>query len=316
MSFLCAIPLIGSLLTSCLPPLPLATGYVEGEYILLAPVEIAQIAEVTVRRGDSVVKGQEVVFLERRDAEFSVAQAAAGLDKAISNLVDISKGRRPEEIAVIEASVASAKAQAKETARELTRQHDMLARGVVPQTSYDRAETQNEIAIASVHQLEANLRVAKLPARADQIKTAEAAVSQARAAHDIAQWRLGKRTLTSPTNGVVFDVIQNAGEVAGPQAPVVSILPVGGVKLRLYVPEKAISNISLGTALRVSCDGCTPALAHVSYVASGPEFTPPVIYSLQNRQKLVYLVEARLGPDDTRLKPGQIVNVDLDTASK
>ena len=36
-----------------------------------------------------------------------------------------------------------------------------------------------------------------------------------------------------------------------------------------------------------------------------------MIYSLQNRQKLVYLIEAR--PEgDAALKPGQIVDVDLD----
>ena len=47
--------------------------------------------------------------------------------------------------------------------------------------------------------------------------------------------------------------------------------------------------------LDVHCDGCAPddLTARVTYVSDGPEFTPPVIYSLENRQKLVYLVEAR-----------------------
>jgi HlyD family secretion protein len=74
--------------------------------------------------------------------------------------------------------------------------------------------------------------------------------------------------------------------------------------------------VHTGTKLKVHCDGCAPGLtATVSYVADGPEFTPPVIYSLQNRQKLVYLLEAR--PDDTTaLKPGQIVDVSLAEARK
>jgi HlyD family secretion protein len=59
MSFLCTLPLISSLLTTCLPPLPLASGYVEGEYVLMAPVETAQIDQVTVRRGDRITAGQE-----------------------------------------------------------------------------------------------------------------------------------------------------------------------------------------------------------------------------------------------------------------
>ena len=51
--------------------------------------------------------------------------------------------------------------------------------------------------------------------------------------------------------------------------------------------------------------------ATVTYVADEPEFTPPVIYSLNNRQKLVYLVEARPEGDGTMLRPGQIVDVQL-----
>ena len=49
----------------------------------------------------------------------------------------------------------------------------------------------------------------------------------------------------------------------------------------------------------------------MSYVADEPEFTPPVIYSLENRQKLVYRVEARPAPDSKGLRPGQIVDVAL-----
>ena len=316
MSFLCTLPLISSLLTTCLPPLPLASGYVEGEYVLMAPVETAQIDQVTVRRGDRITAGQELVLLEKRDAEISVAQASASLKQAESNLSNISQGRRPEEIAVIEASVASAKAQVNEARRELKRQQDLLARGITPQAAFDQAQTQAEVAQAAVSVLEANLAVARLPARADEIKAAEANVAQAQAALENAEWRLSKRTLTAVSSGIIFDVIRSQGEVAGPQAPVLSILPDGAVKLRLYIPETAISQISLGTKLVVDCDGCADTTAEVSYVSSGPEFTPPVIYSLENRQKLVYLIEARPSKGSTAMKPGQIVNVDLASGTK
>ena len=312
MSVFCSIPIVSSLLATCLPPLPMATGYVEGEYILIAPVEIAQIEKVTVLRGDTVAAGQDIVILEKRDAEIAVAQAVAALGQAQSNLANISLGRRPEEIAVIEAALASARAQSQETARELSRQVDLLARGLTPQAKYDQADTQNKIATAQVVELEANLSVAILPARADEIRAAKAAVDQALAAEDQARWRLSKRTLSAIGAGTVSDVIRNAGEVAGPQAPVLAILPEGAIKLRLYVPEALISGIDIGTVLSVGCDGCIANLtAKVSYVAPGPEFTPPVIYSLENRQKLVFLIEARPNPGSQDLKPGQIVHVDL-----
>ena len=85
----------------------------------------------------------------------------------------------------------------------------------------------------------------------------------------------------------------------------------GAVKLRLYVPEAGLSSIAPGTVLNVNCDGCAGATATVTYVSDAPEFTPPVIYSLQNRQKLLYLVEARPDAGTRALNPGQIVDVDL-----
>ena len=92
---------------------------------------------------------------------------------------------------------------------------------------------------------------------------------------------------------------------------VVSMLPDGAVKLRLYVPEPQFASIAVGKQLSVHCDGCPDGLvARISYVSSEPEFTPPVIYSLETRQKLVYLVEAKVENDGT-LQPGQIVDVNL-----
>ena len=312
MSFICTLPFLATFFSVCAGPGPLAVGYVEGEYVLVAPIEVAQIVDLAVKRGDRVIAGQALGRLERRDAEIAVAQAQAALAQAESQLADLKQGRRPEEIAVLEATLNSAKAQAAAAELTLRRQADLLKRGIAPQSAYDDASTARDVAEATVGQAEANLAVARLAARADQIEAAQAAVEQASAALESAQWRLSKRTLSIPESGVVSDIIRNAGEVAGPQAPVLSILPDGAVKLRAYVPETALSSISVGTLLEVHCDGCGDAMgATVSYISADPEFTPPVIYSLENRQKLVYLIEARPDGDAAALAPGQIVDVDL-----
>jgi HlyD family secretion protein len=315
-SFLCSLPLISALFTACQPPSPLAVGYVEGEYVLIAPVETAQITAVDVRRGDRIVAGQPLADMERRDAEIAVAEAKAARATAERKLADLRQGKRPEEIAVIAASLDSARAQAAVAERERDRQRDLFERGVATQALYDTAQTNYDVALAKVAEMEANLAVAKLPARQDEIKAAEATVTQARANEAAAEWRLGKRTLTSPKPGAVSDIIRNPGEVAGPQAPVLSVLPDGAVKLRLYVPERVLSQVAVGTRLTVRCDGCGAGMtATVSYVSPDPEFTPPVIYSLETRNKLSYLIEARPDPGSTALKPGQIVDVVLADAS-
>jgi HlyD family secretion protein len=310
--FFCAIPVVSALFNACAPVLPFATGYVEGEYVMVAPVAVAQINSLAVKRGDRVEAGQPLVEMERRDAEIALNEAEAAVAQAESQLANLREGRRPEEIRVIEATLASAKAQLEEADRAKIRIQSLAARGSATTAQADDVATTASVARARVAEAEANLAVAKLPARPQEIAAAEAALAGARAAKAKAEWNLSQRRLTAPAPGVINDVIRDAGEIAGPSAPVLSMLPEGAVKLRLYVPEPAIAGISLGTELQVHCDGCADGeTAIITYISDAPEFTPPVIYSLQNRQTLVFLIEARPEAGSHALKPGQIVDVAL-----
>ncbi|MET0598577.1 MAG: HlyD family efflux transporter periplasmic adaptor subunit [Mesorhizobium sp.] len=311
MSFACSIPIVASLL-GCAPAAPLAVGYVEGEFVLLAPIEVAQVETVEVRRGDRVAPGNPIVHLEKADAEIAVTQAQSAVLRAQAQLADLKIGKRPEEIAVLEASLQSALAEQAEAARVLTRQSDLLERGTATRADYDRAQTATQTADAAVGQARANLDVARLPARAETIKAAENQVAMAKAELEQAKWRLSKRVLVAPSPGRIDDVIRDPGDIASPSAPVISMLPDGAVKLKVYVPEESFSSVKVGGKLAVRCDGCPDGLtARISYVSPDPEFTPPVIYSLETRQKLVYLVEARPEDPNSPLQPGQIVDVDL-----
>lgn len=307
----CAVPLVSALFASCTPPMPLATGYVEGEYVQIASVSTAQVLTLAVAAGDRVGQGQPLVALEKRDAEIALAQAEAALSRAESQLANLRHGRRPEEIRVIEAALASAAAQGGEARRNADRLIGLAARGVATETQRDDAATAAEVAEARVAEIEANLAVARLPAREGEIAAAEAALREATAARDHALWQLDKRALTSPAAGVVTDIIRRPGEIAAAGQPILSLLPDGAVRLRLYLPEADLARVATGDLLDVRCDTCPAGLtATISYIADGPEFTPPVIYSVDSRQKLVYLIEARPS-DGISLKPGQIVDVDL-----
>jgi HlyD family secretion protein len=93
--------------------------------------------------------------------------------------------------------------------------------------------------------------------------------------------------------------------------PVLSLLPPGNIKVRFYVPEAALPAIAYGDTVKVSCDGCAGDLtARVSFIARQSEFTPPVIYSLEERAKLVFLIEA-LPDKPGELRVGQPVDVTM-----
>lgn len=311
MSVICALPLIARL-ASCAAPETLAVGYVEGEYVNLAPVAAARLVEVTPRQGDRVEAGETVAWQERTDAEIVLAEAEAARDQAEAELANLREGSRPEEIAVTEASLAAAQVRLSEAERQAERQTALADRGVVAQAALDAIVAARDTAQADVAQLRAQLAVERLPARAQVVKAAEGRLRSAEAAVRNAAWQLGQRSLVAPAAGEITDVFLRAGEIAGPAAPAVSLLPDGAWKLVVFVGETAFAGIAPGDTLAVRCDGCPEGLrATVSYVSDEPEFTPPVIYSVENRQKLVYRVEARPAGRDITLRPGQIVDVSL-----
>ena len=67
--------------------------------------------------------------------------------------------------------------------------------------------------------------------------------------------------------------------------------------------------LALGEAVTIRCDGCkADVAAKVTFISRTSEFTPPVIYSLDERAKLVFLIEARTETPG-ELRVGQPVDV-------
>ena len=143
----------------------------------------------------------------------------------------------------------------------------------------------------------------------------DAAVSALRVAeaHVVtSQTRLARRNGFAPVAGTVQQIYFREGEMAPAQRPVLSIMPPGNMKVRFYVAEPDLPKIAIGDEVRVTCDNCAPDLtARIYFIATTAEYTPPVIYSLDERNKLVYLVQARPSRPDA-LRVGQPISVYLD----
>ena len=140
---------------------------------------------------------------------------------------------------------------------------------------------------------------------------AEATLRTAEARLNSLQTRLTRRKVASPASGAVQQIYFRQGEMVPVGRPVLALLPPENIKLRFFLPESMVPKIAIGDTVAVGCDGCPPDLtARVSFIAQTAEFTPPVIYSLEERSKLVFLVEAR--PDKPEaLRVGQPVSVRL-----
>ena len=123
------------------------------------------------------------------------------------------------------------------------------------------------------------------------------------------QTRLARRRAVSPAAGSIEEVYFRPGETVLPGRPVVALLPPCNLKIRFFAPETELAAVRIGETVTVGCDGCAAGLtAKVTFIARSAEYTPPVIYSMEERAKLVFLIEAR--PDEpVKFRVGQPVSV-------
>lgn len=301
------------LLASCSPAEPdYFQGYAEGEYVRVAAPIAGDLTLLSVKRGDTVTAGAPLFSLEQQNEAAARREAADRVARAAAQLENLRKGKRPEELAVIRAEAAQAQASLRLSEANLRRQEKLVAAHFISREKLDEARAAYERDRARLTELAAQLETAKLAARQDEIRAAEAELAASKAALAQADWRLAQKSVAAPRTGLVADTLFVLGEWVPAGAPVVSLLPPENIKLRFFVPETWLGRVKIGQPVEARCDGCPTILANVSFVSPEAEFTPPVIYSRETRAKLVYLIEARTNAVDApRLHPGQPVEVRL-----
>ena len=84
------------------------TGTVEATKADVTPRLDGYLRERTVKEGDSVTAGQIIARLDTRELEAQLAESDAAYKKAQSQLIDLEKGARPQELREAAANVPSA----------------------------------------------------------------------------------------------------------------------------------------------------------------------------------------------------------------
>jgi HlyD family secretion protein len=308
-----AAPLPLLLLAACQAPPPEGwSGYAEGELVYVAAPVAGRLVRLEVAAGDGVQAGRPLFALEASLEQAAEAEARSRRLSAEAQAANTDKGRREPEIAVTRAQLDQARSAAQLAASDLARQQQLLAQGFVAKARVDDATTLLTQARARVAELEAALGVARLPARVDERAAARELAAAAQGSEAQAAWRLAEKRQSAPVAGQVNEVFMRVGEWVPAGQPVLALLPPAQRKARFYVPETEVGALKLGQTVQLHCDGCGAAIpARLSFIANGPEYTPPVIYSNAQRSKLVFLVEARplKAEDAERLHSGQPLEV-------
>ncbi|MGZ8311841.1 MAG: HlyD family secretion protein, partial [Allosphingosinicella sp.] len=250
------------------------------------------------------------LFLIEPDQQVAQGQQArAELDAAQAQAQDARRGQRPSEIAILEADRDAAEAAAREARIALNRADQLVRRGIYAQVRLDEARAASQSAQARLAAATARVGAATLGQREGAIRAADARVAEARARRAETGERIGDMAPAAPSAGRVEDVFYQRGEWAAANQPIVALIPDDRVWVRFFVPEAQVAAYRPGQQVRFRCDGCPDGLsATIAFVSPRPEFTPPVIYSRESRDRLVFMVEAR--PDAAaRLVPGLPVDV-------
>jgi HlyD family secretion protein len=245
-------------------------GYGEGDNAFISAPQPGWLTQLKVERGQMVHRGDLLFVLDDTQQQASRDQADASLAAAKASLVQ-------EQSNLVYART------------ELTRQNRLASAGAGTPTQRDQALTNYQQSQARIAQLQAQ-------------------IAQMSASLTGASYGLSQRQIVAQTDGPVQDIYFREGEYVPASTPVLSLLPPANVYVRFFVPETQFAKVHLGQKVRVSCDGCKDTTATITFIAQQEEFTPPVIFSVGNREKLVFKLEARV-PGGLPLHPGQPVDV-------
>ena len=286
-------------------------GVVEAEPVRVAAPAAGRLVELSAIRGSTVAAGAPLFRIEAPEDSATLAEAEARVAQQQAQQADLGKGKRPDELAVTAAQVAQARSALREAEAQLRRERELALQGFVSGTRIDSLTAQRDEAAARVRELEAQQRVGQLAGRDDARNAASAAVLASVAQANQLRLRLADKTVRAPVAATVDDTLFRVGEWVAAGTPVVNLLPPSALKVRFFVAEALLPRLKPGDAVSVRCDGCAaPIEARIRSIAQSAEFTPPVIYSREQRARLVYLVEAwPNAADAAKLRAGQPVDV-------
>lgn len=305
--------LLAALLAGCDKSEPMAVGETAWDRVQLISEAAEPIAEIVVREGDTVARGDLILRQLPEMTTARLEQAAASRDQARARLAEIRRGPRQQRIDEARALLDGAESRLHNQREQLHRVEELVARGLASTADLDRARADTDSARGEVNALRAELNALLEGSTVEELQQAEAAYQQAEARWQEIQVTLNRLAITAPRNGIIDALPYEAGERPAAGSVVVVMLVGKQPHARVYIPEAQRVHIRPGTSLPIKVDGISDSLTgRVRYVASDPAFTPFYALTEHDRSRLSYLAEIdfeNLG--DHQLPAGIPVQVDL-----
>ena len=237
-------------------------------------------------------EGDYNTAIRRLELEDNLMNAEAELAQAINDYQAIGEGPSEADIALLDSQLEAA-------------QRDYEAH------KYGPDPDDIVIAEARVHSAEANLALAMVDTRQEQLDAAKKQVDAAQAALDIIQTQIDKLILKAPVSGVVLYRTVETGEVVQPGSSAITIGDLENLLITVYIPEDEYGRIKLGAQANVSIDSFPGRnyTAKVTRISDRAEFTPRNVQTEEGRRTTVFAVELSVTDPHGDLKPGMPADV-------
>lgn len=222
-----------------------ATGTVTAKTTTQVSANIlGRINSMQVSEGDTVKKGQPLVGLDEREARTQLDKAEAGLREAQASLVEL-------EASVDAASAAVKTSEAGKRLADVTlaRYRELYAHRSVSGQELDEALSRASSAASELERMKANAQTTL--SKKAQIN---ARISQAKA--DIANAKINASYthILSPVSGVIVKKFAEAGAIASPGMPLISIEENSQFTLEATIGESHLALVHIGDRVDVRVD--------------------------------------------------------------
>lgn len=281
-----------------------AGGYIiPRDRVEISSKVVGRVAEVHVRRGDHVKKGDVLVRLEDTEFQAQVDLAAAQAASARAQLEALEAGSRPQEIAAAQATLASAEAERVRAEADLKRLEKLAEESVISMQELDQARAQYGVALARRDEARENAQLVKIGPRIEDIRAARAGLQQAEANLAYARTQIDFTVIRAPIDGTIMDEPAKVGELVtnsnfggqrGAKSAVASLADLTDLQVELDVNENDLPKVRLGQPclIRLDSDPDKPLEGVVDEIA--PE---------ADRQQATVEVKVGIKKSDRQIRP-------------
>jgi membrane fusion protein (multidrug efflux system) len=281
------------------------------------------VADVVVREGQKIEKGQILFTLDPEPFQIALAGAEAGLGQVRNQLSTLQATYRQKL-----AQVEQARTDVAFYESGFRRQQDLLKRGVSAQATFDQArrdlDSARERVLVAQHDAEATL--GQLGGSAEAPVESNAAYLAAQAQVDKAKRDLTRAVVRAPMAGTVTNVdALQVGEYLPAAQPAFSLVSAADVWIEANPKESDLANLKVGAPAVVTIDAYPGRewKARVTSLspATGTEFSVlPAQNATGNWVKVVQRVPVRLAvhmpADAPPLRTGMSADVEIDTGHR